>query len=135
MKRRNSSNFIIGLIIGVLVGVIVWYWQKSTSAEDGALALLDRLAAAERKLRELSTDFSRRTDGRSFTFGQYPDSSDDLQRVRGVGPAYEHRLRRAGITTIRELVDTGEDDLARILQASRGRAANILREAEDMARS
>jgi type II secretory pathway pseudopilin PulG len=101
MKRRNSSNFIIGLIIGVLVGVIVWYWQKSTSAEDGALALLDRLAAAERKLRELSTDFSRRTDGRSFTFGQYPDSSDDLQRVRGVGPAYEHRLRRAGITTIR----------------------------------
>jgi predicted flap endonuclease-1-like 5' DNA nuclease len=46
-------KFLIGLLIGTAVGLIVWYWQKSTSAEEGALAVLDRLAAAEARVREL----------------------------------------------------------------------------------
>lgn len=50
MKR---SKFLIGLLIGALLGLIVWYYQKSTSAEDGALDLLDRLARAEQRARDL----------------------------------------------------------------------------------
>lgn len=46
-------KFLTGLLIGTAVGLIVWYWQKSTSAEEGALAVLDRLAAAEGRVREL----------------------------------------------------------------------------------
>ncbi len=46
-------KFLIGLLVGTAVGLIIWYWQKSTSAEEGALAVLDRLAAAEGRVREL----------------------------------------------------------------------------------
>ncbi len=46
-------KFLIGLLIGTAVGLIIWYWQKSTSAEEGALAVLDRLAAAEARVREM----------------------------------------------------------------------------------
>ena len=46
-------KFLIGLCIGAIVGLIFWYWQKSTSAEEGALAVLDRLATAELRVRDL----------------------------------------------------------------------------------
>ena len=46
-------KFLPGLLIGSAIGLIIWYWQKSTSAEEGALAVLDRLAAAEARVREL----------------------------------------------------------------------------------
>ncbi len=46
-------KFFTGLLIGTAVGLIIWYWQKSTSAEEGALAVLDRLAAAEARVRDL----------------------------------------------------------------------------------
>lgn len=50
MKQHSwSSYFLIGFFISGLVWLIFWYWQKSTSAEDGALDLLDRLAVAEAK--------------------------------------------------------------------------------------
>ncbi len=46
-------KFLTGLLIGTAAGLIIWYWQKSTSAEEGALAVLDRLAVAEARVREL----------------------------------------------------------------------------------
>jgi len=46
-------KFLAGLLIGTVLGLIFWYWQKSTSAEEGALAMLDRLAAAELRVRDL----------------------------------------------------------------------------------
>ncbi len=42
----RRSTFLTGFIIASLIALIVWYYQKSTSAEDGALELLDRYAAA-----------------------------------------------------------------------------------------
>jgi hypothetical protein len=60
MKSKNSSRFLIGALFGVMVGALIWYWQKSTSAEDGALALLDRLAAAEAKLRDMRAELAGR---------------------------------------------------------------------------
>jgi hypothetical protein len=42
-----------GLFFGTLLGMLFWYYQKSTSAEDGALDLLDRLADSEAHVRRL----------------------------------------------------------------------------------
>ncbi len=42
-----------GLFLGVLMGLLFWYYQKSTSAEDGAFDLLDRLADSEAQVRRL----------------------------------------------------------------------------------
>jgi hypothetical protein len=47
------SMFLIGFLIAALTALIVWYYQKSTTAEDGALALLDRFADSEARVREL----------------------------------------------------------------------------------
>ena len=47
------SMFLIGFLIAGLSALLVWYYQKSTTAEDGALALLDRYADAEARVREL----------------------------------------------------------------------------------
>jgi len=47
------SMFLIGFLIAALTALIVWYYQKSTTAEDGALALLDRYADSEARVREL----------------------------------------------------------------------------------
>ncbi|MEJ2751095.1 MAG: hypothetical protein P8169_00160 [Chloroflexota bacterium] len=46
-------KFLVGLLIGGLIGSMYWYYQKSTSAEDGALQLLDRLAASDARVRDL----------------------------------------------------------------------------------
>ncbi len=46
-------KFLSGLLIGAVIGLLLWYWQKSTSAEEGALAVLDRLAASELRVRDL----------------------------------------------------------------------------------
>lgn len=47
------SMFLIGFLIAALTALIVWYYQKSTTAEDGALALLERFADSEARVREL----------------------------------------------------------------------------------
>ena len=47
------SMFLIGFLIAALTALIVWYYQKSTTAEDGARALLDRFADSEARVREL----------------------------------------------------------------------------------
>lgn len=47
------SMFLIGFLISALIALIVWYYQKSTTAEDGALALLDRYADSEARVRKL----------------------------------------------------------------------------------
>ena len=47
------SMFLMGFLIAGLTALIVWYYQKSTTAEDGALDLLDRYADAEARVREL----------------------------------------------------------------------------------
>ena len=51
--RSLRSTFLIGFLIAALTALIVWYYQKSTTAEDGALGLLDRFADSEARVREL----------------------------------------------------------------------------------
>lgn len=139
MSKNYSSRFLIGLLFGIMVTVIVWYWQKSTSAENGALALLDRLAAAEGRLRELKRELDQRRsvspveEKRPSAPEQDasipPGSLPDLKKVKGIGPVFEERLHRAGIHTSSQLCNTGGEELAAILDVARGRAESILVEA------
>lgn len=53
MRTIGRSTFLIGFIIASLIALIVWYYQKSTSAEDGALELLNRYADSQSRVRSL----------------------------------------------------------------------------------
>ena len=48
--RSLRSTFLIGFFIALLVAAIVWYYQKSTTTENGALDLLDRYAESQRRV-------------------------------------------------------------------------------------
>lgn len=49
---RRSTLLLIFIITSMSV-LLVWYYQKSTSVEDGALDLLDRYAQAQARIDEL----------------------------------------------------------------------------------
>lgn len=150
MKEKHSSNFMIGLLFGGLVGLLFWYWQKSTSAEDGALALLDKLAATEKRVRQMKTDLAQSeqrvpevlrhiplpggvAEVPSFlSKGQETAVAEaDLTQVKGIGAVFNGRLQQAGINNFAKLNALSAEKLADILQIRLGRAENILVEAKN----
>lgn len=148
MKQKHSFNFVIGLLIGGLVGLLFWYWQKSTSAEDGALALLDKLAATEKRVSQLKTELAqgdlvpevlrsiplpgRAADVPSFLAKRREESAsdDDLTQVKGIGAVFNGRLQEAGVDSFTKLKALSAENLADILQIRLGRAENIVEEAK-----
>lgn len=120
MKR--TPKILLGILIGGLLGLIVWYWQKSTSAEEGALDLLDRMAAVEKRLRELQGRLPQRhSAGLDITdLPPQPEKTavapDDLQAINGIGPTYAQRLRAAGILSFADLAAQSVDRLREIAQ-------------------
>ncbi len=133
MQRKNFHNFVIGLTIGGLLAVIFWYWQKSTSAEDGALELLDRLAAAEQRAARLRLELAGRPAPANQTAEPAATNAppDDLTQVKGIGPTYARRLREAGIESLAQLTAVSPSDLAQILDSNESRAAAILTAAKN----
>ena len=133
MWRKNFHNFVIGLTIGGLLAVIFWYWQKSTSAEDGALELLDRLAAAEQKASRLRLELTRQPSPASETVEPAAEDiePDDLTQVKGIGPTYAQRLHEAGIESFTQLTAVSPPELAQILDTNENRAAAILAAAKN----
>lgn len=150
MREKHSVNFLIGLLIGGLVGLLFWYWQKSTSAEDGALALLDKLAATEKRARQLKESLGHgeepgilRNISLPAVVSEVPSFlsrsraaeasetavADDLTQVKGIGEVFNGRLQAANITTFASLQALSAAALADILQIRLGRAENILAEA------
>lgn len=111
-------KFLVGLLIGGLLGIIFWYWQKSTSAEDGALSVLDSLAASEARTRDLEARLHMAaaatavspeptgTDAVDSADAAADDSettADNLQEIEGIGPTFARRLEEAGITSFVDL--------------------------------
>ena len=122
MKEKQSTNFLIGFVFGALICVLVWYWQKSTAADEGALDLLERMAELDRKLRAGETAVAP------------PPASpvpqpDDLKQVKGIGMVFDGRLRAGGIDSIAQLAALSAASLADLLAISENRAKTILTEA------
>lgn len=119
----NKTNFWLGLLFGVLVGLIIWYWQKSTSAEEGALVLLDKLAEVEARFRKLP---ARETAVSAHIPPTQPPV--DLEIVKGIGPVFAAQLRQQGVTTLEKLAQLTPNQLAALLDIGEKRAKTILAE-------
>jgi hypothetical protein len=63
MYKIRPSTFLTGFLIALMMAVIFWYYQKSTSAEDGALDLLDRYAQARARIGELESELVSHAPG------------------------------------------------------------------------
>ena len=126
MKKKYYSNFLIGFVISGLVWLIFWYWQKSTSAEDGVLDLLDRLAAAEAKMQAAQTRLAQ------FQREQTAVIPDDLTEIKGIGPVFAQRLHAAQVATFSQVAALAAEQLAELLDIGQNRAADILSEAQKL---
>lgn len=139
MRKGLSITFFLGLLIGGMAALIIWYYQKSTSAEDGALVLLDRLAEADRRVRQLvgqppmpeSMRHERIAVNPPVTketppFLQRTAEPEDLTRVKGIGPVYANRLTAVGVQTVAQITAMTPARLADILHISETRAESIL---------
>ncbi len=126
MGKNKGSTFFTGFVIGTLIVLLVWYWQKSTSAEDGALDLLDRYAQSEARMRELEGNggvtpsaavSSSRTTGAA--------GGDDLQAIVGIGPTYAQRFASQGITSYAQLAQLSPDKAREMVGVSMKRTAEV----------
>jgi len=62
--------------------------------------------------------------------GDEPTEGDDLEDIKGVGPAYAQRLRDAGVGSVAELADADADELAAETDLSANRIGNWIEQAE-----
>ena len=137
-------KLLLGLTIGVVLAALVWYWQKSTSAEDGEIDFLDKLAGAERRIRELERELRQRRGsaaemaaagapaaavasaadasaaaGAPAATPQAPTPEstrfDNLEQISGIGPVYATRLHDAGVRTFAALAATAPERLREIV--------------------
>jgi predicted flap endonuclease-1-like 5' DNA nuclease len=147
MRKAWTFTFIFGLLLGGMAALIIWYYQKSTSAEDGALVLLDRLAEADRRMRQMVAErISRPQEKSSPRFHVVTEPTDevpsflrradttvtqDLIRVKGIGPVFAERLVGAGIDSLAKLTALSAPELADILEIPDARAETILTAAKD----
>lgn len=140
MNHIRRSTFFLGFLIASLVALIVWYYQKSTSAEDGALDVLNRYASSQARIRDLeeqlvaSTQFNSQEQARETRSVSLPDSyqPDDLQQIKGIGPAFAQSLSEAGVTTFAQLSQLTVGELREIV-GSRADVDRWIKEAATLA--
>lgn len=53
MIQVRRSMLVIGFLFAALTALMIWYYQKATSTENGALDLLDRFAESQARVQEL----------------------------------------------------------------------------------
>ena len=102
-------KFLAGLLIGTAIGLIIWYWQKSTSAEDGALAVLDRLASAEARVRELESRLRMAQEQRSAS--EQPEVLSGLADLWGLETLPEEAKPRESSLEEGAAAEVTENDL------------------------
>lgn len=136
MGLKKTRYFLVGLTFSLLASAIAWYWYKATSAEEGALDLLDRLAATDARLRQLQAEVVPAENGalpyirlESNGKAQPGAMPEDLQQVKGVGPVFAERLYAAGIVTLAALAALTPAQLVEVLGVAEWRAEAILQEA------
>jgi predicted flap endonuclease-1-like 5' DNA nuclease len=131
MHHIRRSTFFLGFLIASLIALILWYYQKSTSAEDGALDVLDRYLQSQLRVRDLEGKLDAiQTDqvNDPNVTNQKPNAAslpnhpaDDLEQITGIGPTFARRLAEAGITTYSRLSQLTADQLREIV----GYRANV----------
>ena len=133
MKKRNGSYFLWGFVLSALAFFVIWYWQKSTAAEDGALDLLDRYADMEKRWRQIRQDQSSpELQTATLAAQAEPAPPFNMQQIKGIGPVFDEQLRLAGITNLTKLTAMNAVQLAEVLDIGSTRAANILAEAKKL---
>jgi predicted flap endonuclease-1-like 5' DNA nuclease len=152
-EEMKLPKFVAGLLIGTAIGLIIWYWQKSTSAEDGALAVLDRLASAEARVRDLESRLRLAQEKHSISkqpevlsgladlwgLAAGPEEAqesspeeeappalieNDLKVISGIGPTYERRLKEANVRTFADLAQQTPGNLREIVGIKTWHAAD-----------
>ncbi len=117
-------KFLVGLLIGGLIGSIYWYYQKSTSSEDGALQLLERLAASDARIRDLEAALRKQTPPQkppeesessvNSPGAPVQEAVDDLREIEGIGPTYARRLKAAGVSSFAGLAAMSPEEVMAI---------------------
>jgi predicted flap endonuclease-1-like 5' DNA nuclease len=93
-----------------------------TKQQDEALTERERLAADhERQVAELEEQMNRRLSDQMLIvadlraqmtrFGTPRKANDDLERIRGIGPAYARKLHATGVTTFAQIASWSEADI------------------------
>lgn len=118
MNLKRTFNVLLGFLVGTLIVGLVWYWQKATSAEEGALDLLDRHAATEARLRSMGSPVPAAPAAVA-----YQGPADDLEHILGIGPVYAQRLQDAGIHTYADLARQTPDHVRKVTGISLKRTA------------
>jgi predicted flap endonuclease-1-like 5' DNA nuclease len=147
MRKGWTFTFIFGLLLGGMAALIIWYYQKSTSAEDGALVLLDRLAAADQRWRQSLAERLGHTQEQpssrlhvvteptdevpSFLRRVDTAVSQEILSIKGIGPVFADRLVGAGIDSLAKLTALSTPELADILEIPDARAETILTAAKN----
>ena len=108
-----AAAMVLGLIIGWLVEwVIDWfYWRGRNQNSSGEnLQLKERIASLELEKAALQKAKSRKSVPVRDRAG-----SDNLQAIKGIGPAFAKRLNEAGVHTFEQLSKLSPRDLEAIL--------------------
>jgi polyhydroxyalkanoate synthase subunit PhaC len=115
MKKKHRTNFLLGAALGTLVCVIIWYWQKSTAADEAAVDLLDRLAETQAKLRRYA-ETAEFIPTKAVTGSEPSHPPYDWERINGIGPTYARRLRQAGIVALPDLAHASADHIREVVK-------------------
>jgi len=77
---------------------------------------------------DLVNDFDSVADAAAMNHSTKPATHDDLQQIKGIGPAIEQTLNDLGIYRFAQIADISEYDINRIAERLRGFRSRIYRE-------
>ena len=110
---NNAAAIVLGLLIGWLVEwVIDWFYWRSRNRNIAGenLQLKERIASLELEKATLQKAKSRKAVPMRDRGGK-----DNLQAIKGIGPAFARRLDEAGVHTFEQLSKLSPQDLEAIL--------------------
>jgi predicted flap endonuclease-1-like 5' DNA nuclease len=119
--------FWLGLVTGLIIGWIVewlidWrFWRRDLNASLAEERRWQReLDSAQREIGELKEQLARlseQTDSQmTAANSEKADTERDrLERIKGIGPAFAQRLRKAGITTFAQLAQLSPERIVEII--------------------